>query len=463
MIRKAIVEGKFYPDNKKELMDFLSSSFENGERKSRIILTPHAGYVYSGRTAAKSFSHLIDDFETVIVIGTAHTMYLKRCATLRDCVFSNCLGDVKTDDEVIDILLEDEGFENNPKAHLSEHSVEVQLPFLQFLKKDFKLVPIVSNSEDKSVLLSAAKKIADLMKKNKKIALVISSDLSHYPPYEIAYISDNAIGLSYDAAIANKNVDYFYLTKDLLSQKYRKLLDTVACGFSPMVVGLGVAYFMDCNEFEIMEYTNSGDVTEAREEVVGYLSGMFVKSNRKDFRLNLDEKEKQYLLALSKKSIENYLKTGNFLKIDYFQYPKLNLPAAVFVTLTIDKELRGCIGCLAPHMLLGDAVIDYSVRAAFEDPRFSPLTESELKKIDIEISILSPLKKINNTSEIKENVHGVFVKKGFLSGTYLPQVWENFSNKEDFLRSLFDEKSGIGFENINAPDTEIYIYTVEKI
>ncbi|MEF3280015.1 MAG: AmmeMemoRadiSam system protein B [Elusimicrobiota bacterium] len=462
MIRRPAVEGRFYPSDKNELVNFLSSSIKDSFPKSRIILAPHAGYVYSGNTAAKTFSYVEKDFETAVIIGTSHTSYSRKCLILKDTIYSNVLGEVKTDDELAESLLKDKYFENNPDAHRSEHSIEVQIPFLQYIKNDFKILPIVVNFEDEKMLIESGKKIAELMKK-KKLVIVISTDLSHYPPYEYAYVSDNAISFAYSASVINRDISYFTLAKKLISEKYKKQIDTIACGFAPMVVGLSAAIESGYNNFDIIECVNSGDISGHRDEVVGYLGGVFLKDGEKEFRFNFDDNEKEYLIMLSRKAIETKLRSKKSFSVDYFQYPKINLPCAIFVTLTINKELRGCIGSLFPHMLVGDAVIDYSIKSAFDDPRFPPLSLEEFKKIKVEISLLSPLKRIYDVSEIKENIHGVYVKNGFMSGTYLPQVWEHFIKKEDFLKSLLDEKSGIGYEKLNSPETEIYIYTVEKI
>lgn len=462
--KKPSVEGRFYPDTKKKIFDFITSYFDDSIKiNSRIIVVPHAGYLFSGSVSAKTFSYLNKKFKTAIILGTAHTIYTSKCITLSNTLFKNCIGDVSTDDDLIDELIKTKLFEENPNAFETEHSVEVQIPFLQYINKDFKIVPLIVGSGNSNYLKQAASVIASIMKKRKDVVLVISSDLSHYPPYEVAYVVDNAMGLSYKASSINRNADYFLLTRDLLEEKYRKKLDTVACGFSPMYVGLATAIELGL-KFDIVNYLNSGDVSEEfRDEVVGYLGGFFIENDGCDWRFNLSSDESEFLIHLAKTSIESYLKYKKNFRIDYIQYPKLNLPCAVFVTLNIDDELRGCIGSMTPHMLMSDAVCEYAIKAAFEDPRFPPLSEDEFKKISIEISLLSPLIKIDDISEIKEGVHGVYVKRGILSGTYLPQVWEHFSNKQDFLKSLLNEKSGIGYHHLSDPKTEIYIYNVEKI
>ncbi|HOJ86975.1 MAG TPA: AmmeMemoRadiSam system protein B, partial [Elusimicrobiales bacterium] len=148
MIRKSVAEGRFYPDNKFELEEFFSQNIKDLDPKSEIIVSPHAGYVYSGKTAAKSFSHIEKDFETAFVIGTAHTVYAKKCCLIKDCLFRGVWGDIQTDDDIIDFLSQDKNsFEINPNAHVSEHSIEVVIPFLNHINKSFKIVPIAVNGE----------------------------------------------------------------------------------------------------------------------------------------------------------------------------------------------------------------------------------------------------------------------------------------------------------------------------
>ncbi|MCX7641189.1 MAG: AmmeMemoRadiSam system protein B, partial [Elusimicrobiales bacterium] len=412
-IKKASIEGRFYPATKKEVFDFISLHFDSDTpNKGRIILSPHAGYVFSGLVSAKSYSHLIPNFSTAIVLGTAHTTYAMKCLTLKNTIFKNCIGEVKTDDLIIDELLKTELFEEDINAFENEHSVEVQIPFLQYLNKDFKIVPLVVGGGNKEYFDKAGKVIASILKKMKDVVLIISCDLSHYPPYEVAYVVDNALAFSYVSASINKNLEYFIMAKNMIEEKYRKKLDTVACGFAAMSIGLSCAIEMDL-VFNIVKYLNSGDVMENhRDEVVGYLSGFFSDRDIDEWKFNLNKDEKSFLIHLARNSIDKVLKGESNYILDYIQYPKLNLPCAVFVTLTINGELRGCIGTLTPHMLMADSVCEYSVKAAFEDPRFEPLSKDEFKKINIEISLLSPLIKIKDLSEIKENFHGVYVKRG---------------------------------------------------
>lgn len=174
---------------------------------------------------------------------------------------------------------------------------------------------------------------------------------------------------------------------------------------------------------------------------------------------SVSEKSRKKLLSIARQSIEGYLANG---KIPGFSVtgPELNTPAAVFVTLTIDGNLRGCIGTTVPREPLYKAVSRMAVAAATEDSRFPVLTPEELKNTRIEISVLSPMQRVKNADEIKQNTHGVIVFCGRKSGLFLPQVWEHFSCKEDFLNELCWQKAGLEPGAWKNADTELHIFTV---
>ncbi|PIS47998.1 MAG: hypothetical protein COT17_00540 [Elusimicrobia bacterium CG08_land_8_20_14_0_20_51_18] len=467
MKREAGVAGKFYPADKKELNDYFKSVFEEPEKKYpqiKGLLAPHAGYVFSGRTAAKAYSCLGKaDFKTVIIMGTGHTMPLKKCATLKSGAFSTPYGEVEIDSVMTGKLLASGFFEDSPLAHEREHSIEVQLPFLQYLRGNkFKLVPVVANSCDMESLKEAGRAAGALLREPGTL-LVISSDLSHYPPQETALISDRALMEAYKIAVANGDLSFFYAANELLLEKFRNEMDTAACGFSPMVAGAEACLAAGCGNFSLVDYTNSGDVSGDVESVVGYAAGVFTGVGEKSGKIALSEEERAELLSYARKSVSYYLKNGRKIPEIKSDVVNFNVPAAVFVTLTRGGELRGCIGTMSPHSLLLDAVCEYAYNAAFRDDRFEPVSPEELGKIRVEISILSPLKKVGSYEEVREKIHGVYVKKGARSGTYLPQVWEHFSGKEDFLSSLCYEKAGLARDAWKEKSTELYVYSVDSL
>jgi len=176
-------------------------------------------------------------------------------------------------------------------------------------------------------------------------------------------------------------------------------------------------------------------------------------------QFSVTENNQKELLSIARQSIEYYLKNGKeqtFKTSD----PELTAPAAVFVTLTQKGQLRGCIGTTAPREPLFEAVSQLAVAAAVNDNRFQPLTIEELGRTHIEISVLSPMTRVKSADEIKPGIHGVVVRSGFNSGLFLPQVWEHFSNKEDFMNELCWQKAHLKPEAWKDPKTELQIFTV---
>ena len=467
MIRKPAVAGKFYDSATAQLRagvdGFLKKDYRPSGRLAGI-LAPHAGYSYSGSPAGAAFSALKKiDFDTLVILATGHTMGLKRGALPAPGAFETPLGQVEVDEAFCAELLKDKKlFEEAPRAHAGEHAVEVQLPFLQALKGNkVKIVPVLFNTDDAALLEEAGRAIGRAMK-GRRALLCVSSDLSHYPPGNIAEISDRSVLLALRQAMRNSLPEYFHQANTLLFAKASEYLDTTACGQAAMTAGAAAALELGCNDFELAVYTHSGKVSGDESAVVGYGAGFFTEAAPAPAgALELSGDMRKELLALARRSIGACLKTGKVPAQPLSPRPEFNQPAAVFVTLNLGGRLRGCIGSLEPRGTLADMVAAYAGAAAFEDPRFAPVTEADLKKIDIEISVLSPLARAGGAADIKEGVHGVYLVSGRRSGTYLPQVWEHFSKKEDFLSSLCDEKAGLPPGAWKEKSTVLYTYTVD--
>lgn len=466
MIRKPAVAGKFYDGDPAKLRAAVSSYLKPGPAPAgRVsgILAPHAGYVFSGACAGLAFSALKKlQFDTLVIIATGHTMGLKCGALLSEGSFATPLGEVQIDAQFCaELLKEDKLFEESPRAHAAEHAVEVQLPFLQVLKGDaVKIVPVLFNSDDDKLLEEAGRAIGRVMM-GRRAVFCVSSDLSHYPPGDVAEISDNSVLLALRQAMHNSSPGYFGLANRLLLPKAAGYLDTTACGQAAMTVGAAAALELGCNDFELAQYTHSGRTSGDDSHVVGYGAGYYTAASPKPGgALELTGEMKGELLALARAAITECLESCKPPPQALNPRPEFNQPAAVFVTLTLGGRLRGCIGSLEPRGTLCDMVAAYAGAAAFEDPRFSPVTENDLAKLKIEISVLSPLERVKDAGAVKQDVHGVYVKSGRRSGTYLPQVWEHFDKKEEFLTSLCEEKAGLAGGAWRDGTAELYTYTV---
>lgn len=464
-IRKPAVAGKFYDSDPVKLEKAVNSYLKTvpgGKEKIYGVLVPHAGYAFSGSTAAAAFSYLKGlDYNTVVVISTGHTMRLKGAALVADGSFETPLGRVGVDAETASALLKaSKIFENLPRAHEDEHAIEVELPFLQVLKGDaFKIVPVAVNTPDLKILTEAGRLIGAALK-GKKALVCVSSDLSHYPPASIAEKSDRSLLLAFKTAVNTGEMAHFDLAARLLLEKAGAYMDTPACGQAAMTVGAAACLELGADDFKLLEYTHSGRVSGDLSGVVGYAGGLFVKSGSQGGAA-LSEDLKVELLKYARTSIENHLKNKK-PESSLNGYIELNQPAAVFVTLTEDGRLRGCIGTMEAGSMLADAVTQFAVSSAFGDPRFNPLAPEELPRIKIEISVLSPLRKVECYKDIVEKKHGVYVQRGRSSGTYLPQVWEHFRTKEEFLTSLCLEKAGLEAGAWKEKSTALFVYTVDS-
>lgn len=477
MERKPAVAGAFYPGNAGDLKKKVSSFLEkkpssNPDGKILGLLVPHAGYTFSGAVAGEGFSAVRDmDFKTAVILGTGHGFPVNGGAVYKSGSFLTPLGSVVVDEDMAGALIKKTAlFENLPQAHEDEHSIEVQLPFLQLLRGDaLKIVPLLFNTSELSVVKVTGKVLADVMKGTKSL-LCVSSDFSHFPPADTARRADTTILLALKMAMRLKDVSYFELANRLLLKKGGSNLSCVCCGVAAVMAGARACMELGADDFQLLCYTNSGEISGDRSRTVGYAAGLFVKSDiAPDPSPPVPKGIKKELLGIARKSIENRLKSpdrdriggAGGVEFPLSEEPALNLPGAVFVTLTLKEKLKGCIGTLQAESILQDAVAHFAVSAAFDDPRFAPLTSSELAGTKIEISVLSPLKRVANPDEIKPGMHGVFIKRGSMTGTYLPQVWEHFENREDFLNSLCAEKAGLDAGAWKKPSTELYTYTVE--
>ncbi len=466
-LRLPRVAGQFYPKDKKMLSTFIDQSMPKKQIKisGRIVslLVPHAGYEFSGRVAALAYSVIGGDYEVVFLIGPAHRSYIKNAAVYPRGFFQTPLGKIQIDEKVTAELLKSPHFSASEKAHTSEHSLEVQLPFLQKkLKPGFKIVPILINTENIAELQEMAARIAKAAR-GRKALLIASSDFSHYPAEDIARKADKTM----IRAISSFNIGYLMKTAYALMNKNLKNYVTAACGKSAVAVVMEVSRMLGATEFKLLKYSNSfkeNPKNASSSSVVGYAVGVFVsgkKAKRKMFKIRLGEEGKRSLLKLARDSIISELKNRE-MDMSLSDNPEFNLPAAVFVTLEKNGNLRGCIGTTVEHMALKDSVVAYARAAAFSDSRFIPVKLKEMDDIEIEISILSALCKITSYKEIVPGKHGVVVSDGKKSGLFLPQVWEKIKGKEDFLSELCSQKAGLPPDCWKNKGTNLYIFTVDS-
>jgi AmmeMemoRadiSam system protein B/AmmeMemoRadiSam system protein A len=459
--RPPAVAGSFYPDDPVELRAMIEGFLAEAPAvrlpgRPLAVVAPHAGYVYSGRTAAAGFAALAGTkYDTVIVIGPSHHYSFDGSAIYADGPYRTPLGDVAPDKELIDaIIARGERITANPLPHLPEHSVEVEIPFLQVVLGDFKLVPIVMGNSSRATCEELARAITEAAG-DKKILIVASSDLSHYHPRPDARKLDGVFRT--------------YLEKNDPEGLYDALVlgTTEACGGGPVVAAMLAARALGSTDVVVTKYDDSGTETGTTDAVVGYVSAVICRrgpapAGEGDTGESLLSKtEKGTLLGIARRTIESGLTGGPFPEYSG-DSPALVKKSGAFVTLRKHGNLRGCVGFTEPVYPLWEAVMRAAALAAFRDTRFSPVTKGELRDITIEVSVLSDLKAIKSADEIVIGKHGVVIRKGGNSGLFLPQVpIDQGWNRDEYLRYLCVEKAGLLPDDWKAPDAQLYIFTTD--
>jgi AmmeMemoRadiSam system protein B len=420
-IRSPAVAGSFYPDSPSELKKMVEGFLAratDAEIEGQIValLSPHAGYVFSGQVAAYSYKQLKNrEFDDVIIIGPSHCLYLKGASVGSWDCYQTPLGKVEVDMELVEKLkAANPEIKFTPAAHSREHAVEVQLPFLQCVLSEFKLVPIIMGnpSPENCQMLSDA-----LIKAigNKKVLLVASSDMSHYPRYVDACRVDRQ---TLEVIESLAPLKLLQSSRQILGQGIPNL-DCTLCGLGAVTTVLMTAKRLGATEVKVLKYVNSGDVSVMgrtnRNRVVGYGSAAVYKSNKLEMEgqkragdFTLTEEQKAALLQIARRTLNCCLRKE---KIPEFQVqdPGLRQKRGVFVTLTNQGKLRGCIGHFAPDTPLYRLVSQMTVAAATQDYRFAYnlITVDELPEIRIEISVLSPMRRIKSIGEIRMGVDGI--------------------------------------------------------
>jgi len=458
-VRRPAVAGAFYPGDKEELIKMIDSFLSNAKNvdiDGRIIaiVVPHAGYIYSGQVAAYGFKEILDmSFKKIIIISPSHYVDFDGMSIYDRGAFETPLGIVKIDTQLAErIMKKNKRFIFYPEAHQKEHAIEVELPFLQRIYKDFEFVPIVMgrpNLEDAAVLSDVLYEELD-----KDTLLIISVDLSHYHSY------DEAVQLDTSGLSAIEKLDAEWFLEQLKSGKTE--IDAPVAVLATIMLGNRFGA-----EAKVLKYANSGDVTKDKTRVVGYSSIVIYvpSSSEKKGELIMKEKyltkdEKEKLLKIARLSI-NEAVTGK--KESYPDVTEQNLieKCGAFVTIKKHGELRGCIGYIQAIKPLYETVKDVARSAAVNDFRFNPVSKDELNELELEISVLSPLKRIYNIDEIVVGKHGLFMKRGFNSGLLLPQVATEYNwDKETFLQHTC-LKAGLSPGAWKDKSTEIYIFSAE--
>ncbi len=468
--RPAVFAGKFYPaapdQLKRKITGYLGRA-RNQQLKGRLIglIVPHAGYRYSGPVSGWAYRQLKDrSYKTVILLGPSHRKRFSGISVWPRGRWETPLGSVQVDSEMARRLLRaDTAIEFVKTAHSREHSLEVQLPFLQQTLDQFKIVPVVSGQGTK-----LSQKLATVLTeiiRSEDVLLLISTDMSHYLPYEQAKKIDQKTLRTLEK-LSVKKLDRW------AEKTLRQGRGGIFCGLRGVLTAVRLARLLGSVEAVPLRYANSGDIVGKRKKVVGYGAVALVDKNGKPKKRGsavagrgwLNQTEQKRMLALARSTLRAWLAHNQRPEVT-IQKEKLNEKRGVFVTLRRkdNGQLRGCIGEMRARRPLWKAVREMAIKAT-RDPRFrsNPVTAEELSELKIEISVLTPMKQVDSAARVKPGRDGVMVIRGGNRGVYLPQVAEETGwNKREFLAHLCHSKAGLEIKCWKNPATKIYTFQAQ--
>lgn len=435
--RAPAVAGSFYPADPVALREsvraFLDDALPPRPERPIALVAPHAGYVFSGQIAADAWRQAQGrDYDILVILGTNHTVPAFDGVAVSDFAgYRTPLGLARIDREVASALRKEDAkrFAARPDAEAREHSIEVQVPFAQLACPGVEIVAAVVGEPDSALCARFGEALAKVLQGRRPL-IVASSDLAHYPAYEDAVASDAAVL----AAVAAMEPESVRRAVDQEMRRGRTALETCACGEGPILAALEAAKRLGATRATVVSCANSGDTSAGeRSRVVGYgavalttgkgPSDMSVlqRAAPKSRPSPAKAEEGKALLAFARTTLERAVRMGTFpLARDVA--PEEDRRQGAFVTLWKNRELRGCIGHWEADLPRGQVVGAMTLKAAFNDPRFSPVREEELSAIEIEISLLTPFERVQSASELELGRHGVYLAKNGRAAIFLPEV-----------------------------------------
>ena len=460
-VRLPAVAGRFYPAQPDELRRMLDEFLGEATVPSIpghivALIAPHAGYIYSGKVAAHSYALLRGQkFERVVVIAPSHFEAFPFVSVYNGDAYATPLGNVPVDKDFAAklakqsplIQLSSRG--HTPTQQQGEHALEVQLPFLQRVLGDFRLVPIVMGEQTYETERALGVALAKMLKGTDTL-IVASSDLSHYHSY------DEATKIDQKTLKAIERWDYLSLSQNLQAGVWE------ACGGGPIVATMIAAERLGARQAKVLKYANTGDVTGDKSRVVGYGAVALVQSESppgKTQSLSLDQKERDALLRLAKTSVETAVRENKPYEPPPPEFETLLQEFGVFVTLREKGELRGCIGLIAAEKPLYLGVRDAATLAALRDPRFAPVNAEELSELEYEISVLTPFHRVYDVNEVQVGRDGLLMIQGHYRGVLLPQVpVEQHWDRKTFLEEA-SRKAGLPRHAWQDETTDIFAFS----
>jgi hypothetical protein len=490
------VAGIFYPKDKdaltKKVDELLAAAKDESIGNLRALVCPHADYRCSGGVAATGFKQLAGrKFRTVIILGPSHHALFHSAAVADADTLETPLGQIPISPKAAELgglvpftlhpKCEDfrrpDWWQNSPARlpafgeetpFTCEHSVEVECPFLQRMLTDFSVVPAVYGQVEPEEAAEAVLKVLD-----DQTLLVASSDLTHYISYNLAKSLDKTT----TQAIAALSVDWLEAMEEgWLMQTNNQV--SLACGIKPILTVMYIARQKGWKA-KLLEYRHSSDVMEMGQKPgVGYAAVAFYEpaevspatgsAPRPAGQPEFTPAERKQLLELARNAVTAAAAGKEAPEPDLKKLPeKFSQPRACFVTLKENKELRGCVGSIFPSAPLYQAVLSAGRNAAVDDRRFRPVEPAELKNIEVEVSVLTLPERLKTHSpdellaKLRPGIDGVVLRVDRHQGLFLPQVWKDLPDKQQFLNRLAEEKAGVARAAWRRADARILVFQVE--
>ncbi|MFT3859006.1 MAG: AmmeMemoRadiSam system protein B [Aquabacterium sp.] len=470
-VRPAAVAGSFYPADPAVLSDGIARMLDEARAEAasqsdrlasppKALIVPHAGHVYSGPMAARAYAclqPLRDTVRRVVLLGPVHRVPVRGLALPGVQAFATPLGQVPIDAAAVARIAHLPQVVTSPAAHAHEHSLEVQLPFLQRVLADFELVPLAVGDATPDEVAE----VLDALWGGPETLIVISSDLSHFLPYEAARARDRD-------------------TLDHILRLDGPLDHQQACGGTPINGLMRVAARRRLQP-HLLGLCNSGDTAGDKDRVVGYAALAWLEADDARDGGHTDAADGdpaelgRLLISLARQAIVRAVEPGKAASSEPSP-PRPAPPArwrdmlqsegACFITLTQQGELRGCIGTPQAWRPLQDDIEANAVAAALDDPRFDRLRPSELPITCIEVSVLSPLQAMPVVDEadalrqLRPGIDGLVLACGHHRSTFLPQVWDMLPTPAEFLARL-KQKAGLA-PDFWSPRMQLQRFTVTK-